>query len=327
MRRVSKTSPRRSIYNSNVYGFNTSDVWTCLTCGSCGKECPQQVDFLSFIRKEREGKIYGEIAHKGVMSEMADLMSRLNGKGNAGHELTSEKSEYAYFPGCVDQLGLFLHEVGVNFGEIAESSMKLLNRMGIKPMILPLKCCGHDVLWQGRKDVYDRLARYNTSVINESGIKHLVVSCAECFNTFSTNYTLKPEVVHISAYLKGLGLKIDSSATYHDPCRLGKHMGIYNPPREALTANGVKLMEMEHSRENALCCGVSSFMNCDERTKALRVLRLQEAEATGARTLITTCTKCLAHLNCLKNEKEATKKYDFDIVDLTVYLARRLEAT
>jgi Fe-S oxidoreductase len=66
-------------------------------------------------------------------------------------------------------------------------------------------------------------------------------------------------------------------------------------------------------------------MNCNEQTKAMRVLRLDEAQATGAKTMITTCTKCLAHLNCLKNEKEAAKKYDIDIVDLTVYLARQLE--
>jgi len=53
---------------------------------------------------------------------------------------------------------------------------------------------------------------------------------------------------------------------------------------------------------------------------------MNEAEATGAKTLITTCSKCLAHFNCLKSEKDATKKYDLDIVDLSVFLARQLEA-
>lgn len=79
---------------------------------------------------------------------------------------------------------------------------------------------------------------------------------------------------------------------------------------------------MEHSKEIALCCGVSSFMNCNEQTKALRIARMDEAQATGAKTLITACPKCLAHFNCLKNEKDAVKKYDFDVVDLTVFLAR-----
>ena len=325
MRRVSKTSPRSSIYNSNVYGLETKDVWMCLTCGLCPQECPQQVDFLSFVRQEREGKNYEEIAHKGVFSEMADLMSKLNGSGTVTAE-KSEDSKYAYFPGCVDFMGLFLHDVGVDFGEIGASSLKLLNHAGINPKILPLKCCGHDVLWQGKKEVFDRLARYNTRIINNSGIETLILSCAECYRTFAKDYDLKPKVVHISEYLKGMGMNLNSTVTYHDPCRLGRHMGIYDAPREALIKNGVKLREMPHNRENALCCGVSSFLNCNEQTKAMRVLRLDEASATGAGTMVTTCTKCLAHFNCLKNEKEAAKKYDLEIVDLTVYLARQLEA-
>ncbi len=326
MRRVSKTSPRSAIYNSNVYGLDTKDIWTCLTCGLCPVECPQQVDFLSFVREERAGKPYTEIAHKGVFSETADLMSKLNGSSVVTQEQKSENSKYAYFPGCVDFLDLFLHDVGVNFGEITTSSMKLLNHAGIKPNILPLKCCGHDVLWQGKKDVFDRLAAYNTKVIKDSGIETLITSCAECYRTFSKDYDLGIKVIHISELLDKLGLKINADVTYHDPCRLGRHMGVYDVPRGALRANGVELKEMAHNKGNALCCGVSSFMNCGEQTKAMRVMRLDEAQATGAKTMITTCTKCLAHFNCLKNEKEAAKKYDIDIVDLTVYLARQLEA-
>ena len=326
MRRISKTSPRSSIYNSNVYGLETKDVWTCLTCGLCPQECPQQVDFLSFVKKERDGKNYEDIAHKGVFSQMATLMSRLNGNSVAVSEQNSDNSKYAYFPGCVDFMDLFLHDVGVNFTEIATSSIKLLNHSGIKPRILPLKCCGHDVLWQGKKDVFDKLVRYNTKVINDSGIETLILSCAECMRTFAKDYDLKPKVVHISELLKNNGANSKTTVTYHDPCRLGRHMGMYDAPREALKASGAQLIEMAHNKGNAMCCGVSSFMNCNEQTKAMRVLRLEEAEATGAKTVITTCTKCLAHLNCLKNEKEATRKYDLDIVDLTVYLSRQLEA-
>ncbi|MCZ7356417.1 MAG: (Fe-S)-binding protein [Candidatus Methanoperedens sp.] len=120
-------------------------------------------------------------------------------------------------------------------------------------------------------------------------------------------------------------MKINSEVTYHDSCRLGRHMGVYDAPRNALSANGAKIKEMDHSKENALCCGVSSFMNCNEQTKALRIARMDEAEATGAKTLITTCPKCLAHFNCLKNEKDAVKKYDLDVVDLSVFLARQLD--
>jgi heterodisulfide reductase subunit D len=322
MRRVSKTSPRNSIYNSNVYGLDTNDIWTCLTCGLCPQECPQQVDFLSFIKEERNGKQPLEVAHHGVFTELADLSSRLD--GNIIEKSTDSK--YGYFPGCVDSLGLFLHDVKTDFGEITSSSLSLLNRTGIKPKVMAMKCCGHDVLWQGKKDVFERLKNYNTRYLKESGIDTLITSCAECYRTFSKDYELGIKVLHISELMDKLGLNINAEVTYHDPCRLGRHMGMYDAPRRALVFNGIKINEMEHSKEKALCCGVSSFMNCNEQTKALRIARMDEAQATGAKTLITTCPKCLAHFNCLKNEKDAVKKYDFDVVDLTVFLARQMEA-
>jgi len=322
MRRVSKTSPRSSIYNSNVYGLDTKDVWTCLTCGLCPIECPQQVDFLSFIKEEREGKQPLEVAHLGVFTELADLSSKLDGTTKP----ESGDSKYGYFPGCVDSLGLFLHDVKTDFGEITTSSLKLLDKIGIKPKVMAMKCCGHDVLWQGKKDVFDRLRDYNIKYLKDSGIDTLVTSCAECYRTFSKDYDLGIKVVHISELMDKLGLKINADVTYHDPCRLGRHMGVYDAPRKALTSNGAKITEMEHSKENALCCGVSSFMNCNEQTKALRIARMDEAEATGAKTMITTCSKCLAHFNCLKNEKDAAKKYGLDVVDLSVFLARQMEA-
>ncbi len=321
MRRVTKTSPRSAIYNSNVYGLETKDIWTCLTCGLCPLECPQQVDFLSFIKEKREGRKPLEIAHNGVFTQFADLSSKIG--GNTKVEKTTD-SKYGYFPGCVDTLGLFLHDIKTDFGEITTSSLKLLDRLGIKPQIMQMKCCGHDVLWQGKKDVFDRLKKYNTEYIKESDIETLITSCAECYRTFSKDYDLGIKVIHISELLDKLGLAINADVTYHDPCRLGRHMGVYDAPRKALTSNGVRLKEMEHSKENALCCGVSSFMNCNEQTKALRIARMDEALATGAKTLITTCPKCLAHFNCLKNEKEPEKKYDFDVVDLSVYLARQM---
>ncbi len=321
MRRVSKTSPRSSIYNANVYGLESRDIWTCLTCGLCPQECPQQVDFLNFIKEERAGEEPLEVAHLGVFTELADLSSRLNGNVPG----KSSESKYGYFPGCVDSMGLFLHDVRTDFGEITTSSLKLLDKLGIKPQVMQMKCCGHDVLWQGKKDVFEKLKNYNKKYIKEIGIDTLITSCAECYRTFSKDYDLGIKVIHTSELLDKLDLKIKADVTYHDACRLGRHMGVYDAPRKALTANGARIREMEHSKENALCCGVSSFMNCNEQTKALRIARMDEAAATGAKTLITTCSKCLAHFNCLKTEKDTTKKYDLDVVDLTVFLARQLD--
>jgi heterodisulfide reductase subunit D len=101
-------------------------------------------------------------------------------------------------------------------------------------------------------------------------------------------------------------------------------MGEYDAPRKALGSAGATLTEMAHSRNESWCCGVSSMMNCNDKTKALRKAKLDEAKNTGADVLITTCPKCLAHLNCMKTEQESVENYDFEIKDLTVFLAEQL---
>ena len=101
-------------------------------------------------------------------------------------------------------------------------------------------------------------------------------------------------------------------------------MGEYDAPRNALTGAGAQVSEMQHNKGQSWCCGVSSMMNCDDKSKALRKARLDEAKATGAKVLITTCPKCLAHLTCMKDEQESIEQYDYDIKDLTVFLAGQM---
>jgi len=97
---------------------------------------------------------------------------------------------------------------------------------------------------------------------------------------------------------------------------------MYDAPRESLSNAGINIVEMKHSRKDSRCCGVSSLMNCNEITKALRVTRMNEAEDTGASAMVTSCPKCLAHFNCLK--KDESTDYKFEVVDLSVLLARQL---
>jgi Fe-S oxidoreductase len=88
---------------------------------------------------------------------------------------------------------------------------------------------------------------------------------------------------------------------------------------------GVSLVEMEHSGEDAMCCGVSSMMSCNEDARSLRVSRMEEIRATGADTMITSCPKCVSHFECLKFEGD--EKYaDIEILDVVSFLARQVEA-
>ncbi|RLG34793.1 hypothetical protein DRN97_01475 [Methanosarcinales archaeon] len=362
MRRVSKFSPRSFVYNffassdSEHASFNIGEQsqWNCLICENCYIICPQEVDFPALIlnlRTEGEEGAGAEakediLAHR-IFSEIATFMTYFDkGVPTDFKGEMDEESEYGYFPGCLDYFDLFM-DVGVNYHEIGDYAIKLLNEIGIKPRIVSLKCCGHDVLYQGNYKVFEQLAAYNTEKIKELGIKKLVVSCAEGFLTFKKYYGLKAagvEVIHISQLLSERMEFSDTekarnraiTVTYHDPCAM-KRFQIYEAPRNAIKRSGVKYVELTHSKDNALCCGVSGMMNCNDMSKALRAFRLREAKEKRVDVLITTCPKCLSHLSCLKHESEREGKereeqseyereYNFEIVDLGVFLGRLLES-
>ena len=103
-------------------------------------------------------------------------------------------------------------------------------------------------------------------------------------------------------------------------------MGITEEPRELLgKVENVRLVEMEHHGEDAMCCGVSSMMACNENARALRVTRMEEVLATGAETMITSCPKCVTHLECLKFEGDG--RYEgIEILDVVTFLAQQVEA-
>ena len=137
--------------------------------------------------------------------------------------------------------------------------------------------------------------------------------------------------MHTREYLieNGFDMQLSTDATtvtYHDPCRLGRQMGIYDEPRELINAvEGVDLVEMEHHGEDAMCCGVSSMMSCNENARALRVARMEEIKSTGADTMLTSCPKCVSHFECLKFEGDERYE-DIEILDVVSFLAREVNA-
>jgi len=239
---------------------------------------------------------------------------------------TSDQSDVLFFVGCAPYFDPIFEDLGVKITDIAKGSLKILNHLGIEPMILPdEKCCGHDMLWTGDLDTFKKLAEQNAAMIKEAGVKKIIFSCPECYRTFREDYPnyvkMDCELQHISEFLSAaiekdeLNFKeVKRKVTYHDSCRLGRHLGIYEPPRKVLQAiPGVELVEMKQNREESLCCGTSAFTNCDLYSKQIRVERLLEAKATGAETLVTSCPKCQIHFRCAMVNKGEEKGPDVEI--------------
>jgi len=214
----------------------------------------------------------------------------------------TEGMEVLYFPGCYPSYDPRLQKV-------AQATANILNKAGVDFGILGSKenCCGESVRKTGNEALFKRVARENIKTFIKNGVKKILVSSPHCYHTFKNEYSefmVNFEVVHISQYLfqlinegrlkptKEYGKKV----TYHDPCYLGRHNGIYDEPREVLKKiPGLELSEMTESREDSLCCGMGGGRIWLETPISERFsnIRLQQAIGIGAEVLATSCPYCI----------------------------------
>ncbi len=324
------------------------NVWSCLTCKLCDARCPAAIDYGLLTKTVRafvhhEGG-EGTCTHGGAVQALMRIMTtkeleqdRLSWVDDSID--VSKTGDTIYFVGCAPYFDVVFSETGAKTLDSAKGAIRLLNAAGVKPMLLPNeRCCGHDLLWNGDVENFRMLARENLRMIEESGASRVVVSCPEGYATMKVDYPrvfgdLGFEVVHLTELLAeaidGGSLTFagngETTVTFQDPCRLGRHMGIYDAPRAILSAMpGVTLVDMPHSRERAICCGVGGWMNCTSFSKMIQAARLREAKATGASTLVTACPKCEIHLKCALNDQTLKDEVQLEIADLWALAASRL---
>jgi len=335
--------------------IESGTLWDCLTCNACLQNCPEGINFADIVRmakykmRTKNSQNPDEyIAHKGVYTTISEIMSDPNIKPDRSLEWvpkgceTSERGNILYYVGCLP----FFNFEFKNSDSIAASTLKILCQIEKEPIVV-LKdeiCCGHDLYWgQGKLNAFINLAKKNLQRLEETGATTIITACAECYRTFKVDYpdlfedfSSKFVVKHLIEYvyenwkMNKIEFKNPSEGeqsipfTYHDPCRLSrflpKESAIIGNVREIfshLKALGYTFNEMAHNKENALCCGVSSWMNCNERSKALRYKRLLEAKEVGE-IMVTSCPKCKMHLKCLQDDYEDISS--IEIVDFSEFL-------
>jgi Fe-S oxidoreductase len=344
-------SPRKilthSIQNNHPASFDTANLWSCLTCQQCDEICPSNIKYIDLIQLLRQFQGIenreATCSHGGILESISRIMTTTDLQQNrldwvSKSLQTSKESEYLYFTGCLPYFEALFTDIDAQPLNIAKSTMKILNYFDIKPQLLANeKCCGHDFYWNGDIENFKKLAQANIELIKKSGAKKIITSCPECYRTLKVDYqthfgSQSYEVSHISEFLaqhladKNLDLKSEGmKATFQDPCRLGRHMNVYEPPREALKhLSGLELYEMSHHHKRATCCGVSGWMNCSQVSKQIQGNRLREAQATGADTLITSCAKCKIHFQCALQDNILKDEVKIKIKDLTEVIAENL---
>ena len=188
------------------------------------------------------------------------------------------------------------------------------------------------MLRTGQVDIALEFMNYNIAKIRSTGATKVVTSCAGCYRTLLKDYEkfgadLGFEVYHTGELIKNLldegKIKIKSSydkvITYHDPCHLGRHMEMYEVPREIIKQiPGIQFVEMERNRENAWCCGAGGGVKIGFPDWALNISkeRLEEAKETKASVLTSMCPFCKTNLS------DANEKFDmgFEVLDLVEIL-------
>jgi heterodisulfide reductase subunit D len=255
---------------------------------------------------------------------------------------SSSTAEIAYFVGCT---------TAYRHPEIALATHSVLARLGIDFTLLTggqdEVCCGSPLIRAGFTESAKSLATQNVSAIKDSRVKIVLTTCPGCARALKLDYPQlgvhlpkKVKVLHITEFLvkhrKQLAPLMKSpfrtkqttsplTMTYHDPCHLGRELGIYEPPRQLLKLiPGSNIMEFTHNREYADCCGGGGALpkTFPDLAEEITRKRLANTPSTSNSYLVSACPNCKLHFTETQNRAKET---DLKILDLMEILAQALK--
>lgn len=314
------------------------EVISCTTCGACVQECPVFIDHVGLITDLRRN-----LADEGRMQEGHALTARRlvetdnpwglprNTRGtwveSAGFQQAVEGQEYdyLYWLGCASSFDARAQEV-------AKTVHGLLVKAGLRVATLGSeeRCTGEAARRMGEEGLFQQLARANSDAIRKIDAKAIVTHCPHCLQSISKEYALLGEHFEIRHHTDVLAELVESGAlklgagktgtvTYHDPCYLGRHNGIFDAPRNLLNAvPTIELREMEKHREKSFCCGAggASMWQGGELGNRINLMRAEQALETGAQTIATGCPFCTAMLEEAIQSKGAESVKVKDVSEL-----------
>ena len=311
-------------------GFALTMLYSCPSCGVCIDACPMGVQkknvqdatvYMVRNLKRRNPKRSLEIAEKCLMCGKCAALCQVQ-MDACGLRLayrTSQEKEHNQIPadfgylGAVDplpQLGeqKVLYYAGCMSSltpVISRSVQQVLKAAGVDYELMDKDgsiCCGRPLMLSGRQEEAHRLIEKNRQLIEESGARILLVSCAICYRIFKEQYDLiGVEVMHYTEYFNRLikegRLRVRNghqTLVYHDPCDLGRGCGIYDAPRQALQAVG-QLVPAAKEREESICCGgsVGSLTLRYEDREPITRGALDNLTANNPEQIVTACPLCL----------------------------------
>ncbi|MDR0309262.1 MAG: (Fe-S)-binding protein [Candidatus Methanoplasma sp.] len=290
-------------------------MYKCTGCGSCEVVCHAQIPLVEFwetIRKWLVDEGVGPMsAHKGMAKKVGEVHNPYGEppakRGDWWPEEVkkAEVPDVLFFAGCT---GAYRQQT------LPQTGVRVLARAGVKMNTLGPDewCCSSPLLRTGTHKYSLECAEKTVEGADGIGAKDMVMTCSGCYKTISTDFgkfyaRTGQNVYHFSQYAEKLiserklplNHEFKAKITYHDPCHMGRHMGVFDSPRNVLKKiKGIELVEMTRSKENSRCCGAGGGFKSQYNDMAVNIAaeRIRDAEETGADVLVTCCPFCVVNL-------------------------------
>jgi len=292
------------------------EIWGCRTCGACQTECPVHIEHIPKIVDIRRDLVMNRARMSdGTRGFLKNLEDRMHPWAGTPHDRDAwfadldlkvfgrgDAAEYLFWVGCTGAL------VDRNI-EVTRAVVRVLQAGGVDFAVLGAEetCTGDPARRVGEELAFQTCARTNVETLARYGIDKIITTCPHCFNTMRNEYPDFDghyQVIHhtelIAELIRDGRIELRrelDSLTYHDPCYLGRHNGVYDAPRRVLgelAANG-GFVELERNRSKALCCGAGgghAWMD-DSPTTRINHMRLEDVRRSGATTTAVSCPFCL----------------------------------
>ncbi|HEY7716848.1 MAG TPA: (Fe-S)-binding protein [Candidatus Binatia bacterium] len=329
------------------FALNEEAAWACTTCNACIEICPVGNEQMLHIIDVRRERVLGAAEFpKGLQNAFNHMERAGNPWGMAADERLAWTKDLPFaVPNVVEKADaevLYWAGCAVAFDpraqRIARSLAAIFNAAGVDWAVLGKaeKCTGDTARRTGNEYLFAQMAEENIAALNELKPKTIVTTCPHCFHTianeypqFGGNYVVKHHIEFIDELVRGGRLKLSAdgsgSVTYHDPCYLGRHNGLFEQPRTLIQAASADLIEPVRNRKNSFCCGAGGgqFWKEEEAGKErVSTNRYRELKQTGAKTVATGCPFCMRMITEEAAKEEAESA--MEILDVAELVARNL---
>ncbi|MBF0361378.1 MAG: (Fe-S)-binding protein [Oligoflexia bacterium] len=346
-----------SLFSEENPLFKSDELDSCTTCGACSQQCPANVEHIKMITNLKRFKV---LTLSDIHPSAASTINKIKMHGNPWGIPQSERFnwaqslevdlpiikenkrvEYLFYVGCAGALD----PLGQN---ITKKMIRLLKKCNVDFAVIEKneRCTGDSIRRFGDEYSFDEWAKDNIKFLRQFSFDKILTFCPHCLHTLGKEYGKFSnkdldgnfKVIHHTELFSSLinsgkiipkGLvgdkKESKEFTYHDPCYLGRHHGLYRPAREILAAiPGLKLKELINNREESVCCGMGGGNMWYEISEGdhLAINRLKEIASINVNKVITSCPFCMINFNSSKGRYSATENIEikdiFTVLDESI---------